>query len=300
MSQKKQSFLDFRHYKHQDLVSLFQTAQGLREGRDDHWKFQGTAALLFFESSTRTRISFESACWRMGLGPILLDINSGSSLSKGETPEDTILNVAAMDPKVVIIRCGSDLDLEKIDQEVKPPIINGGWGSKGHPSQALLDLYTLWKERNLEGLKLLIVGDILHSRVASSHFEVFKTMGVQIAGCGPAIFKPKTPIPDFQWFDSLAEGLQWCDSVMALRLQLERHSEQVQLETENFRKNYGINKNNLSLLKPTALIMHPGPVNRGIEITDDVFNDSRCRILDQVNGGLYVRMALLKRVLEGA
>jgi len=300
MSPKKNSFLDFRHYKRQDLVSLFQMAQRLREGHDQIWKFQGTAALLFFESSTRTRISFESACWRMGLGPILLDINSGSSLSKGETPEDTILNVAAMDPKVMIIRCGSDLDLDKIDQEIKPPIINGGWGSKAHPSQALLDLYTLWKERPLEGMKLLIVGDILHSRVASSHFEVFKTMGVQIAGCGPSIFKPKTPIPDFQWFDKLSDGLAWCDSVMALRLQLERHSEDVHLEAENFRVNYGINKNNLSILKPEALILHPGPVNRGVEITNEVFSDSRCRILDQVNGGLYVRMALLKRILEEA
>jgi aspartate carbamoyltransferase catalytic subunit len=300
MSPKKNSFLDFRHYKHQDLVSLFQSAQKLRESNDQVWKFQGTAALLFFESSTRTRISFESACWRTGLGPILLDINSGSSLSKGETPEDTIYNVAAMDPKVMIIRCGSHLDLEKIDQEIKPPVINGGWGAKAHPSQALLDLYTLWKERELEGMKLLIVGDILHSRVASSHFEVFKTMGVQIAGCGPSIFKPKKPIPDFQWFDHLKDGLDWCDSVMALRLQLERHSEDVHLEAENYRIHYGINKNNLSLLKPQALILHPGPVNRGVEITDDVFMDSRCRILDQVNGGLYVRMALLKRVLEGA
>ncbi len=297
MNSKKKSFLDFRHYNDQDLVSLFQSAQELRSGRHQPWSFQGTAALLFFENSTRTRMSFESACWRVGLGPVLLDANSGSSLVKGETPEDTILNVAAMDPKVVIVRCGSQLDLEKIDREIKAPVINGGWGSKSHPSQALLDLYTLWRERPLEGLKLLIVGDILHSRVASSHFEVFKTMGVQIAGCGPLVFKPKTPIPDFQWFDSLHEGLSWCDSVMALRLQLERHSEDVHLEAEDYRIHFGINKNNLSLLKSEALILHPGPVNRGVEITDEVFGDSRCRILDQVNSGLYVRMALLKRVI---
>lgn len=300
MNPKKNSFLDFRHYQRQDLISLFQTANELRVSSDSHWKFKGTAALLFFESSTRTRMSFESAAWRTGLGPVLIDINSGSSLSKGETPEDTIYNVAAMDPKVMIIRCGSGLDLEKMDQNIKPPIINGGWGAKAHPSQALLDLYTLWRERELEGMKLLIVGDILHSRVASSHFEVFKTMGVQIAGCGPEVFKPKTPIADFKWFDSLSEGLAWCDSVMALRLQLERHAGAVFFEPEKFSQDFGINKNNLSILKPQALILHPGPVNRGIEITDDVFRDSRCRILDQVNGGLYVRMALLKRVLEGA
>jgi aspartate carbamoyltransferase catalytic subunit len=297
MNSTKKSFLDFRHFNHQDLESLFQQAEALRNGNQSHWSFQGTAALLFFENSTRTRMSFEAASWRVGLGPVLLDVNSGSSLTKGETPEDTVLNVAAMDPRVVIIRCGSDLDLEKLDREIKPLIVNAGWGSKAHPSQALLDLYTLWRERPLEKTRLLIVGDILHSRVASSHFEVFKKMGVEVAACGPQIFKPPQEIEGLKWFDHLNEGLEWADAVMALRLQLERHSSGVQLDPVEYHHRFGLNQKSLSALKAGALILHPGPVNRGIELSDEVFSDSRCRILDQVNCGLYVRTALLKHLL---
>ncbi|MEY4616058.1 MAG: aspartate carbamoyltransferase [Pseudomonadota bacterium] len=297
MNSKKNSFLDFRHFEREDLISLFQAADQLRQQKEVDWKFQGTAALLFFENSTRTRMSFESACWRVGLGPVLLDANSGSSLTKGETPEDTIYNIAAMDPKLMIIRCNGSLDLEKIDSEIKPLIVNAGWGAKAHPSQALLDLYTLWRERELRGSKMLIVGDILHSRVASSHFEVFSKMGVQVAACGPAIFKPKNPVPGLQWFDSLKEGLEWCDVVMALRLQTERHGSGVELDAQDYHAHFGLNKTSLKTLNPNALIMHPGPVNRGVELADDVFQDSRCRIFDQVNCGLYVRTALLKRLL---
>lgn len=298
MSSKRDSFLDFRHYQRKDLVSLFQLADEMRLKKAEKRRFQGTAALLFFESSTRTRMSFETACWKLGLGPILIDINSGSSLSKGETPEDTILNVSAMDPEVMIVRCGNTLDLEKISQEIQPPIVNAGWGAKAHPTQALLDLYTLWRERELKGLKLLIVGDILHSRVASSHFEVFQTMGVDIGACGPDVFKPSVPIPGLKWFSKLNEGLEWCDTVMALRLQLERHPSGVQLEPIDFHQSYGLNNKSLSSLKSDALIMHPGPVNRGVELADEVFYDPRCRIFNQVNCGVYVRMALLERVLH--
>jgi aspartate carbamoyltransferase catalytic subunit len=297
MYSTKNSFLDFRHFERNDLVSLFQAAEVLWQQKKTDWKFQGTAALLFFENSTRTRMSFESACWRVGLGPVLLDVNSGSSLTKGETPEDTILNVAAMDPKILIIRCGSGLDLEKIDSEIAPIIVNAGWGSRSHPSQALLDLYTLWRERELAGAKLLIVGDILHSRVASSHFEIFRKMGVQVAACGPAIFKPEQEIPDLRWFDRLSDGLEWCDAVMALRLQLERHSNGVQLDPGDYHTHFGLNKESLGPLKANALILHPGPVNRGVELADEVFKDSRNRIFNQVNSGLYVRSALLSKLL---
>ena len=298
MNSRKKSFLDFRHFKREDLVSLFQSAEILRQQKEIDWKFQGTASLLFFENSTRTRMSFEAACWRVGLGPVLLDANSGSSLTKGETPEDTVLNVSAMDPKVLIIRCGADLDLEALDQKIKPIIVNAGWGAKAHPSQALLDLYCLWRERELQGAKLLIVGDILHSRVASSHFEVFSKMGVEVAACGPSVFKPESPVEGLRWFDALDEGLQWCDAVMALRLQLERHAAGLSLNAEDYHRQYGLNKQSLRALKSEALVMHPGPVNRGVEISDDVFQDPRCRILDQVNCGLYVRTALLKKLLE--
>jgi aspartate carbamoyltransferase catalytic subunit len=297
MNSTKNSFLDFRHFERKDLVSLFQVAEDLRQQKEADWRFRGTAALLFFENSTRTRMSFESACWRVGLGPVLLDTMSGSSLGKGETPEDTIMNVAAMDPKVMIIRCGSGLNLEAIDAAIQPVIVNAGWGSRAHPSQALLDLYTLWRERELKGHRLLIVGDILHSRVASSHFEVFQKMGIEVAACGPQIFKPETPVPGLKWFDRLSEGLEWCDSVMALRLQLERHTNGMQLDAQEYHEHFGLNEKSLKALNAKALILHPGPVNRGLEIDDSIFQDSRCRIFNQVNNGVYIRTALLKSLL---
>lgn len=297
MTSKKNSFLDFRHFNREDLISLFRAAEEMRQQKEISWKFQGTAALLFFESSTRTRMSFESACWRVGLGPVLLDVNSGSSLSKGETPEDTVLNVAAMDPRILIVRCGGGVDLEALDQKVSPLIVNAGWGTRSHPSQALLDLYTLWRERELQGMKLLIVGDIVHSRVASSHFEIFQKMGIQVAACGPEIFQPEEPVPNLKWFNDLQQGIEWCDSVMALRIQLERHVSGVQLDAVEYHQKFGLNRKNLALLDSKALILHPGPVNRGVELADEVFQDPRCRIFDQVNCGLHIRTALLKKLL---
>jgi aspartate carbamoyltransferase catalytic subunit len=255
----------------------------------------GQAALLFFENSTRTRLSFEAACYRLGLGPILIDAQSGSSLNKGETQEDTVLNVAALDPKVIIVRCGDQLNLEQMSQEVKMPIINAGWGAKGHPTQALLDLYTIWKEKNLSGTKFLIVGDILHSRVASSHFEIFNKLGVEIAGCGPEGFRPMTTHPHLQWFDSLQAGLEWSDVVMTLRVQSERHS--TSFDMRDYHASYGINKERLRHLKADALLMHPGPVNWGVELASEVAKDPRARILQQVNNGVFVRTALLKLIL---
>jgi aspartate carbamoyltransferase catalytic subunit len=256
----------------------------------------GQAALLFFENSTRTRLSFESACYRLGLGPILIDAQSGTSLNKGETCEDTILNVAALDPRVIIIRCGDRLNLEQISHDINMPIINAGWGAKGHPTQALLDLYTIWKEKNLKGAKLLIVGDILHSRVASSHFEIFNKLGVEIAGCGPDSFKPVSTHPDLKWFESLHDGLEWADVVMALRVQSERHS--TSFEMRDYHGSYGINRERMRHLKNDSLLMHPGPVNWGVELAQEVTKDPRTRILQQVNNGVFVRTALLKLVLD--
>lgn len=242
-------------------------------------------------------MSFETACWKIGLGPLLLDSHSGSSLSKGETQEDTVLNMAAMDPQIMIIRCGDTLDLEGLSQQISMPIINAGWGKRSHPSQALLDLYTLWKEKDLQGHRLLIVGDIVHSRVAASHFDLFKKMGVEVAVCGPQEFYPEGTKTSFHWFSQLKEGLAWCDSVMALRVQTERHSEGMKIPAQDYFQNYGLHAENLKALKPSSLILHPGPVNRGLEISEEALKDSRCRVLQQVTNGVYVRTALIRKIL---
>jgi aspartate carbamoyltransferase catalytic subunit len=199
---------------------------------------------------------------------------------------------------VLIIRSGESLNQDQIEAKTGIPVISAGWGAKGHPSQALLDLYTLWREKNLKGLKLLIVGDVVHSRVASSHFEVLHRLGVQVGVCAPPAYRPENLSANVIWIDSLNEGLKWCNAVMALRIQLERHqSSGKSMALEDYRSNFGLNAKNLQLLSDEALIMHPGPVNWGIEMESEVFKDSRCRILQQVNCGLYLRMALLKTVL---
>lgn len=300
---KHKSLVHLSHLSADEIIYVFDEAKKLqKQAHEQNGEKKSTvalcgqAALLFFENSTRTRLSFESACYRLGLGPILIDAHSGSSLNKGETQEDTVLNVAALGPKVIIIRSGDRLDLEQMSQEISMPIVNAGWGAKGHPTQALLDLYTIWKEKNLTGTKLLIVGDILHSRVASSHFEIFNKLGVEIAGCGPDDFRPMSTLSNLKWFSSLHEGLEWSDVVMTLRVQSERHS--TSFDLRDYHGTYGINKERMRHLKDNALLMHPGPVNWGVELSQEVAKDSRTRVLQQVNNGVFVRTALLKLILD--
>jgi aspartate carbamoyltransferase catalytic subunit len=298
----QKSIVNLNHFSEDDILALFNLAKHFQENPSESFKtpsLHGTAALLFFENSTRTRTSFESACYRLGLAPILIDVGSGSSRAKGESEEDTVLNVAALEPKVLIIRSGeSSLAQDQIEAKTGIPVISAGWGSKGHPSQALLDLYTFWREKKLFGLKLLIVGDVVHSRVASSHFEILKRLGVHVGVCAPPAYRPSNLSTDVIWIDSLDEGLKWCDAVMALRIQLERHqSGGKSMALEDYRSQFGLNAKNLQQLSQEALIFHPGPVNWGTEMESEVFKDPRCRILQQVNCGLYLRMALLKTVL---
>lgn len=253
-----------------------------------------TAALLFFEASTRTRMSFETACARIGIQPIRLDTSGGTSLEKGETFEDTVLNVDAMKPSVLIVRCGDDLDLLALSKKVQSPILNAGWGRKGHPSQALLDAYTIRKKLvSCENQRLLIVGDVRHSRVASSHFELAKKLGYEVALCGPKEFLGEST--GHQVFSSLQEGLEWATVAMALRLQLERHENHCSLDDyrNDYRSKYGFTEKNLAHLSSQALILHPGPINQGVEMDPQVLKDPRCRVLDQVSNGVVIRQSLI-------
>jgi aspartate carbamoyltransferase catalytic subunit len=273
-----------------DVNILFSHALNFRENKID-LKYQGrTAAFLFFEASTRTRMSFEAAAVQLGLHPLILSGKTSSSLEKGETLEDTILNIASMSPSVLIIRSGEALNLNLVNKILNIPILNAGWGCHGHPTQALLDIYTLSQKMNtLKGVKILIVGDVLHSRVAASHQELSKILGYELAWCGPESFMPKDT--ENKKFNSLEEGLAWGDVVMCLRLQAERHSEVYQFE--NYRKDFGLTKNRLSNLKSEQWILHPGPINHGVELDSIVLNDSRSLVLEQVSYGVSLRQALL-------
>ncbi|HRO66283.1 MAG TPA: aspartate carbamoyltransferase catalytic subunit [Pseudobdellovibrionaceae bacterium] len=269
-------------------LSLKNTSENSGKGR--------TAGLVFFEPSTRTRLSFEFACAREGVAPVTLSGEAGSSLEKGETPEDTVLNVAAMKPDVLIIRCGDGLDLEQLSRNLPMPILNAGWGKRGHPTQALLDAYAMMERwGTLEGRKLLIVGDVRHSRVAASHFELSRILGYEVAIAGPEGFLPKDPVVPI--FENLEEGLRWADAVMSLRVQTERHQNPSDLAS--FLKTWGLDHRKLKALKSDGLIMHPGPVNWGVEMSIDVPSDPRTIILNQVTGGVFVRQALVRWALEG-
>ncbi len=299
-SQKSLIHLSLLNFE--EIQNIFSTALKFKmnfESIQAQKKSSGIISLLFFENSSRTRISFEMAAKNLGLNTILLDAQSGSSLHKGESLEDTILNVAAMEPRALVVRSGDDLNMDEISKKISVPIINAGWGKRGHPSQALLDLFTIQQEKPLQGFKLLIVGDILHSRVAFSHFEICQKLGVEIAGCGPESFKPterdlaQVSQKNIKWFDNIEDALTWCDGVMALRVQTERHQDKAKFDILNYKKKFGINKENLRHLRSDGLLLHPGPVNWGVELDFNIVSDSRVRILKQVNNGLFIRMALL-------
>jgi|JI8StandDraft_1071087.scaffolds.fasta_scaffold102111_2 aspartate carbamoyltransferase catalytic subunit len=252
-------------------------------------------ANIFFEASTRTRMSFEMATMRLGAKSILFSGKMGTSLEKDESYLDTLLNIAAMKPNIMVIRCGDDVDLRALKKQIDVPIINAGWGAQGHPSQALLDIATLRsKDKHMEKERVLFVGDIKHSRVVSSHLELASIMKYEVAFCGPAVYMPansKVPV-----FSTLKEGMAWATTVIFLRFQKERHQAGVEsVKTESFQ----LNAETLKYLKSDSLFLHPGPVNWGVEMTEDVLKDPRCMILDQVNHGVYIRMALIYMVSKG-
>lgn len=295
-SRKTNSLIDLNSLEKEKINALFSLADRFSaRTKSEYAQHVGkTAALLFFEASTRTRMSFETASARLGMHPLLLDGKSGTSLEKGETIEDTVLNVAAMQPSVLVIRCGEELNLQEISKKVSMPILNAGWGKRGHPTQALLDAYTIRKHLGTcQGQRLLIVGDIRHSRVAASHFELAQKLGYEVALCGPKEF---LPVPSSQKvFSNLVEGLKWASVAMALRVQMERHASQYSLQ--DYREQFGFTKKNLENLSTQALIMHPGPINQGTEMDSEVLQDSRCQVLDQVANGVLIRQALLYNIL---
>ncbi len=307
MPTSKSSLINLSQYSKSKIESLFEKSLALKI---HHKKgevlrspsFSGrTAALLFFEPSTRTRFSFEAACVRAGVHPMVLDGSAGTSLEKGESVIDTIRNIQAMQPQLFIIRCDQKLNLAELAETLTVPVINAGWGSEGHPTQALLDLLTLFeKDKILENKKILFVGDVKHSRVVSSHFELAKIFNYTIGICGPPEFLPDSASKKvFKRFETLQQGLAWADVVMALRVQKERHQENL-FPAEKYHDMFGLNKRRLSALSASGWIMHPGPINYGIEMAENVLDDPRTLILQQVENGVFLREALIRNLIEEA
>jgi aspartate carbamoyltransferase catalytic subunit len=285
---------DLKDISRDKVLKLFQIAEDLKKQKSFKTASGHSAILLFLEPSTRTRVSFEVACQREGIHPVVIQGKAATSLEKEETMEDTFLNLAAMDPVAIIVRAGGEFDLSSIHRKVGSAIINAGWGVHGHPTQALLDAWTLFqKSGDLKKRKLLILGDVLHSRVAHSHFELAEVLGYEIRTYAPQAFA----LSSVENFEKIQDGLEWCDAVMALRMQKERHQSQV--SSENFNSYWGLNSSNIRYLKKDAFIMHPGPVNWGIELSTDIKNHSQSIILDQVRSGVYIRQALLQMCQAG-
>lgn len=289
------SFLSVSNFHLDQIENLFRNAVFFKTKEVKPKLENKIISLLFFEPSTRTRMSFEMAAMRLGARINLLNGKQGTSLEKEETQEDTVRNVAAMKPDLLVIRCNDDLNLQQMSQEIKVPILNAGWGTQGHPTQALLDILTIKENgKYLPQEKILFVGDVKHSRVVSSHIELAKILGYEIAFCGPQEMMPVNS--KVKCFETLKEGLSWATCIYSLRMQLERHAQKFSLE--EMIQSYQVNKESLAAWKKEGLILHPGPVNYGIELSTDVMKDPRNVILNQVEHGVLVRMALIYHYLK--
>ena len=253
-----------------------------------------TVVNLFYESSTRTRISFELAEKRLSASPVNFS-PSTSSVNKGETLRDTIKNIEAMKIDMVVVRHGAAGVPYFLTQCTDAVIVNAGDGLHEHPTQALLDMMTIRRKfEKLEGLKVAIIGDIFHSRVARSNAWGMKTCGMKPILCGPPTLLPQHPeslgVPVT---DDLGKALDGADVVMLLRLQLERQGAGLFPSIREYRERYGLDLDKLNKLPGDIVVMHPGPINRGIELASNVADSDKSVILDQVTNGVAVRMAVL-------
>ena len=256
---------------------------------------------LFFEASTRTRTSFEIAGKRLSADTINISAST-SSVVKGETLIDTARNLEAMNPDVIVIRHSAAGAPHLLASLVKQSIINAGDGAHEHPTQALLDMMTIKEKKGkISGLKVAIVGDIAHSRVARSNIYGLSKMGAQVFLAGPATMLPRDiEQMGVKVYNKLEDAIVGADVVMMLRIQLERQKQNIFPSLREYSQHYCLNRSNINLAKKDVIVMHPGPINRGVEISPDIADDpSYSVILDQVNKGVAVRMALLYLLTGG-
>jgi aspartate carbamoyltransferase catalytic subunit len=293
------SLLGIKDLNEQDLKLIFRTTEQFKEVLSRPIKKVPslrdlTIANLFFENSTRTRISFELAEKRLSADVVNFSAAS-SSLKKGETLLDTVNNILSMKVDMVVMRHPAPGACIFLSNRIHVPIINAGDGTHEHPTQALLDAYSLLEKwGTLEGKKIAIIGDILHSRVALSNILCLKKLGAEVEVCGPPTLIPNY-IADLGVRVSyhLENTLSWCDAANILRIQLERQSTRFFPSLREYAIYYGVNKQVLDKLNKEIVILHPGPINRGVEITSEVADAPNSIILDQVENGVAVRMAVL-------
>ncbi|MBC6415504.1 MAG: aspartate carbamoyltransferase catalytic subunit [Bdellovibrionales bacterium] len=306
MSIVNKSFVSIDDLNKKEIETIFQRAKVFKKLNSQKKSFKSACfantdqelnALLFFaEPSTRTRISFEIACNKLGIHPVLfLDIHS-SSIAKGESLDETLSTLKCLQPSVVILRYkGSQF---KFDDSV--PVINAGFGSYEHPTQALIDAFTIEEAKgSVKCKKVLILGDVLHSRVSNSNLKLLKRLGAEVAFCSPTSLIPKDPLwSDVTCFSNLNYSLEWADVIMCLRIQEERHGMSIGLSLAEYRDNYHLGWDQLRRIKSDCIILHPGPCIIGVEMSREAFTDKRSLIKNQVTNGLFIRSAVLSLILD--
>ncbi len=303
---KHKDIIALRDLSKEEIELLISTAENMREVNSRDIKkvptLRGKTIInLFYEASTRTRTSFEIAGKRLSADTVNITPSS-SSATKGETLADTALNLLAMKPDIIVMRHAVSGSHYFLSKKVSCSIINAGDGAHEHPSQGLLDMLTM-KDRfgRLDGLKVAIVGDITHSRVARSDIQGLTKMGSSVYLAGPPTMMPPGAerLGNVTICGSMKEAIQDADVVMMLRIQQERQGKTLMPNTREYSRYFGLNPQNIKLAKPGALVMHPGPINRGVEMSSYVVDGDQSHILKQVENGVAVRMAMLYHVCGG-
>ena len=275
---------------------IVKEALAFAEGKTARIEGEVFCCNLFFEDSTRTKTSFDIAERKLGLQVVPFDA-SNSSVNKGESLYDTVKTLESLGINLVVIRDKKDRYFDEL-KNIRIPVINGGDGTGNHPSQCMLDLMTIYQEfGKFEGLKVGIVGDVKHSRVANSNAEALRRLGAKVYFSGPE-----------QWFDegalingtylSVDEMIHEVDVLMLLRIQHERHDAKMSFSAAEYHRKYGLTKEREKTMKKEAIIMHPAPINRGVEIDSDLVECERSRVFRQMRNGVFARMAILKEALE--
>jgi aspartate carbamoyltransferase catalytic subunit len=282
-------------FSKEEIIELFKDAKAFKDMKSNKILDGKVIVTLFFENSTRTRSAFEIAAKRLGAEVVSLDVGT-SSRSKGETIFDTVANINAMKPDAIIMR-HSDCGLPgTLIDHVDCPIINAGDGKHAHPTQALLDLYTILDhfDNDVEGKKVAIVGDVRTSRVAGSNRKLLPRFGMEVVFVAPDCFKAEHN--EHKQYDNIHEIIDEVDVVMSLRTQLERHNEIFFESIQEYARSYCITSETFG--DRDILLLHPGPVNRNVDISDEMLKDPRNKILEQVTNGVIVRMAILKKLIK--
>lgn len=279
----------------EEIVSLYEDAAVYAEGGFHRILQDRIIITLFFENSTRTKSSFEIAAKRLGAEVVHLDV-AKSSTKKGETLVDTAMNLDAMGPDAIIVRHANAGVPKILSNHTKAGIINAGDGAHAHPTQALLDLFTLRRHfGDVAGRHIAIVGDIKNSRVANSNIELLHRFGMKVTLVSPPQFMPQTDLPSTYHLRDIIDDV---DAVMSLRTQTERHSQPSYASLQDYAADFCLTKELVG--DRDIIILHPGPVHRNIDIDDELLADPRCKVLEQVSNGVSVRMAVLKKlILDG-